>query len=120
MNSLQIGFTVTWIRHGETELNRNNVLQGQGPIGNAPLNETGKRQAHSLKRLTIKNESTDYSNIIFEIIFNFFFRSLSSDIFTHIYSSDLLRAKDTAEIALQDNKAFKGECFMQNTELHEK
>ncbi|MCX7796625.1 MAG: alpha-ribazole phosphatase [bacterium] len=59
------------IRHGETDWNREGIYQGQTDI---PLNENGRETA---KRLGI---------------------ALSKIRFVSIYSSDLLRARETAEI----------------------
>ena len=59
------------IRHGKTELNKANVLQGRS---NYPLNEEGIRQAEETAKL------------------------LESVEFDHVYSSPLIRAVQTAEI----------------------
>lgn len=59
------------VRHGETDWNVEHLLQGHQ---DTPLNETGKEQAASLR--------TILQNIYFD----------------RIFSSDLLRAKQTAEI----------------------
>ncbi len=65
------------IRHGETDWNAKKLLQGQTDI---PLNEKGKQQALSLGKLLV--------NIRFDAAF----------------SSDLLRAKQTAEILAIEKK----------------
>jgi probable phosphoglycerate mutase len=57
------------IRHGETAWNVDTRIQGQLDIG---LNETGRRQAHRVAR------------------------ALTGEPISAIYSSDLLRARDTA------------------------
>lgn len=44
------------IRHGETDFNRKDMMQGRGI--DAPLNETGKKQSHQLAE-ALKNESAD-------------------------------------------------------------
>ncbi len=59
------------IRHGKTEMNRTNLLQGRS---NQPLNEEGIRQAREAAS---------------------FFRDIE---FSHVYSSPLIRAIQTAEI----------------------
>ena len=59
------------IRHGKTELNKSNVLQGRS---NYPLNDEGIRQAEETAKL------------------------LESVEFDHVYSSPLIRAVQTAEI----------------------
>ena len=59
------------IRHGKTEKNRTNLLQGRS---NQPLNEEGIRQAREAAS---------------------FFRDIE---FSHVYSSPLIRAIQTAEI----------------------
>lgn len=58
------------VRHGETEYNRNGMVQGRGI--NAPLNEMGRRQAEALAAHYASHE------------------------FNAIYSSTLLRALETA------------------------
>ncbi len=59
------------IRHGETDYNKKKLIMGHLDI---PLNETGITQAKRLAK-RLKNEKIDY-----------------------IYSSDLARAKETAEL----------------------
>ncbi len=63
--------TIYIVRHGETEWNARKLLQGHK---NIPLNENGANQARELARR--------FKNIHFDVIF----------------SSDLLRARQTAEI----------------------
>lgn len=65
------------IRHGETEWNRKGLIQGHT---NNPLNKTGEEQAKKLAK------------------------KLKKINFVSIYSSDLLRAKKTAEIIAQSIK----------------
>lgn len=61
------------IRHGQTELNKRNLLQGRS---DHPLNEDGRKQAEALRE---------------------YFQS--EDIhFSHVYSSPLCRAIETAQI----------------------
>lgn len=67
---------ITIIRHGETDYNSRNILQGQLPI---PLNAKGIEQ---VKRAAKK---------------------LEREIFDAIYSSDLLRTVQTAEIVAHKN-----------------
>nr|XP_033809044.1 fructose-2,6-bisphosphatase TIGAR isoform X1 [Geotrypetes seraphini] len=67
-------FTLTLVRHGETRYNKEKVLQGQGV--DEPLSETGFRQAEAAGRF------------------------LSNVKFTHVFSSDLIRAKQTAATIL--------------------
>jgi len=67
---------MTWlwlIRHGETDWNVEGRWQGQAESA-PPLNETGQRQSHAIAQQLAGNE------------------------FAAIYSSDLLRARQTAEI----------------------
>jgi len=66
--------TLYVVRHGETEFNRNHMVQGRGI--DAPLNEKGVSQAKALAR----------------------FKDLVVDV---AYSSTLLRAKQTARILLE-------------------
>lgn len=71
-------FTLTIVRHGETSYNRNGIIQGQTDI---PLSDVGLEQA----RLVAQR--------------------LQKESFTHIISSDLSRAKETAEAIVQTNTA---------------
>lgn len=65
------------IRHGKTELNKANVLQGRS---NYPLNAEGIRQAETAAKM------------------------LESIRFDYVYSSPLLRAVQTAEIVAPDQE----------------
>lgn len=71
-------FTLTIVRHGETSYNRNGIIQGQTDI---PLSDVGLEQA----RLVAQR--------------------LQKESFTHIITSDLSRAKETAEAIVQTNTA---------------
>ena len=66
---------ITLVRHGQTEYNYQNRLQG---ITNVMLNDTGRRQAHKLKE-KIKNEKYDIC-----------------------FSSPLIRALETAMMLVGD------------------
>ncbi|KAJ8269093.1 hypothetical protein COCON_G00117000 [Conger conger] len=70
-------FGVTIVRHGETQYNKDKLLQGQGV--DLPLSETGLQQA--------------------ETVGNY----LSELKFTNAFSSDLQRAKQTADIILRNS-----------------
>ena len=70
--------TFTVIRHGETAANQGNIIQGQTDV---PLSETGEDQARMLGKRW-KNKKFDA-----------------------VYSSDLSRARRTAELALPERKA---------------
>lgn len=65
------------VRHGQTDLNALHIVQGKK---NAKLNETGKMQARNLGK--------EFMDIKFDLVF----------------SSDLLRAKKTAEIIILEKK----------------
>lgn len=68
-------FPFYFMRHGETDWNRSNLIMGQTDI---PLNETGIGQAHEAKKMLTKIEVEK------------------------IYSSPLQRARQTAEIINED------------------
>ncbi|XP_062426890.1 fructose-2,6-bisphosphatase TIGAR isoform X1 [Rhea pennata] len=74
-------FGLTIVRHGETRYNKDKILQGQGV--DEPLSDTGFRQA-------------DAAGVF-----------LSNVKFTHVFSSDLLRAKQTAATIIGKNKFCK-------------
>ncbi|XP_064373785.1 fructose-2,6-bisphosphatase TIGAR isoform X2 [Dromaius novaehollandiae] len=66
-------FGLTIVRHGETRYNKDKILQGQGV--DEPLSDTGFRQADAAGEF------------------------LSNVKFTHVFSSDLLRAKQKYGVA---------------------
>ncbi|KAM7302145.1 fructose-2,6-bisphosphatase TIGAR [Ixodes scapularis] len=70
-------FALTLVRHGETLHNKDNVIQGQLDV---PLSSIGLEQAELLGK------------------------HLQQHKFTHVYSSDLSRAKQTAMSILQMNQ----------------
>ncbi|KAH0616350.1 hypothetical protein JD844_027389 [Phrynosoma platyrhinos] len=74
-------FGLTVVRHGETKYNKEKILQGQGV--DEPLSETGFQQASA-------------AGIY-----------LSNTRFTHVFSSDLLRAKQTTDSILRKNQFCK-------------
>nr|XP_002195978.4 fructose-2,6-bisphosphatase TIGAR isoform X2 [Taeniopygia guttata] len=76
-----VRFGLTVVRHGETRYNKDKILQGQGV--DEPLSATGFRQA-------------DAAGLF-----------LSNVKFTHAFSSDLLRAKQTAAAILGKNRFCK-------------
>ncbi|XP_038009705.1 fructose-2,6-bisphosphatase TIGAR isoform X4 [Motacilla alba alba] len=76
-----VRFGLTVVRHGETRYNKDKILQGQGV--DEPLSATGFRQA-------------DAAGLF-----------LSNVKFTHVFSSDLLRAKQTAAAILGKNRFCK-------------
>uniref|UniRef100_A0A646QJ07 Fructose-2,6-bisphosphatase TIGAR n=1 Tax=Hemiscolopendra marginata TaxID=943146 RepID=A0A646QJ07_9MYRI len=67
-------FALTLIRHGETGANKENIIQGQMDV---PLSEAGLKQAHLLGH------------------------RLQNQKYTHIFASDLSRAKQTAQTILE-------------------
>lgn len=69
--------TIYLVRHGETEWNAKRIIQGHSDI---PLNSKGKLQAKQL--------GEELKNVHFEVVF----------------SSDLLRARDSAEIIVSGKK----------------
>ena len=69
--------TIYLVRHGETEWNEKKLIQGYSDI---PLNKKGELQAKQLGQ--------EFNNIYFDAVF----------------SSDLLRAKNSAEIIILEKK----------------
>lgn len=72
--------TLLLVRHGETEWNKDGRFQGQRDI---PLNELGRAQARALR---VRLEIAEHAH-------------LYDPAHTALLSSDLLRARETAEIA---------------------
>ncbi|KAF7668549.1 hypothetical protein LDENG_00004990 [Lucifuga dentata] len=75
-------FSLTFIRHGETQYNRDKLLQGQGV--DTPLSETGVQQAEAVGQ---------------------YLRDLR---FHNVFVSNLQRAQQTAEIILRKNTHCSG------------
>ncbi|KAB5571605.1 hypothetical protein PHYPO_G00226950 [Pangasianodon hypophthalmus] len=73
-----LSFGLTIIRHGETQYNKDGLLQGQGI--DSPLSETGVQQAEAAGQY------------------------LQDVHFTNVFASDMKRAKQTAEIIVRKNK----------------
>ncbi|KAL7862592.1 hypothetical protein SRHO_G00115760 [Serrasalmus rhombeus] len=76
-----LSFGVTIVRHGETQHNRDGLLQGQGI--DSSLSEVGIQQAEAAGHY------------------------LQDVQFTNIFASDMKRAKQTAEIIVRKNKTCK-------------
>ncbi|KAM4747309.1 fructose-2,6-bisphosphatase TIGAR [Rhinophrynus dorsalis] len=74
-------FALTIVRHGETRYNKEKLLQGQGV--DEPLSETGFKQAEAAGRF------------------------LSNVKFTHVFSSDLIRAKQATCTIMKNNECSK-------------
>ncbi|XP_061438581.1 fructose-2,6-bisphosphatase TIGAR isoform X2 [Rhineura floridana] len=87
-------FGLTVIRHGETRYNKEKILQGQGI--DEPLSETGFRQASAVGLY------------------------LSNVKFTHIFTSDLLRAKQTTTLILRNNQFCKEAAVKYDARLRER
>ncbi|MHB8651857.1 MAG: histidine phosphatase family protein [Minisyncoccota bacterium] len=77
MTKIQNAATVYIVRHGETEMNAQGIVQGHV---DSPLTETGVAQAHAL--------GEQFKDISFDAVF----------------SSDLVRAQRTAEIVTLEKK----------------
>ncbi|XP_024589158.1 fructose-2,6-bisphosphatase TIGAR isoform X1 [Neophocaena asiaeorientalis asiaeorientalis] len=87
-------FALTVVRHGETRLNKEKILQGQGI--DEPLSETGFKQAAAAG------------------IF------LNNVKFTHIFSSDLMRTKQTVHGILEKSKFCKDMTVKYDSRLRER
>ncbi|XP_071136303.1 uncharacterized protein [Mytilus edulis] len=85
-------FSITLVRHGETLYNRQKIMQGQQDI---PLSDVGLQQAALVGR------------------------RLQNECFTHIFSSDLSRASQTAQTILDVNKIKKADV-LQDKRLRER
>jgi len=72
------------LRHGQSAANAQGIIQGQG--GAWPLTEIGRLQAQHANERLLSLSSSD---------------GREEPYFWRAYSSDLKRAKDTAEIALK-------------------
>ncbi|XP_018536480.1 fructose-2,6-bisphosphatase TIGAR B isoform X2 [Lates calcarifer] len=75
-------FSLTLVRHGETQYNREKLLQGQGV--DTPLSETGAQQGEAAGRY------------------------LKDIAFSNVFASNLQRAVQTAEIILRNNTHCSG------------
>lgn len=73
--------TYAFIRHGQTDWNRDDKLQGSSDI---PLNETGRAQAHEAARVLAESSAS------------------GSGPWTAVVSSPLSRARETARIIAAD------------------
>ncbi|BFZ24975.1 hypothetical protein BsWGS_28014 [Bradybaena similaris] len=78
-------FLISLVRHGETMENRQKIMQGQL---DTKLSDLGSKQAQLLA-MRLKN-----------------------DRFTHMFSSDLARAADTARAIAEANKSFTAELIL--------
>lgn len=87
-------FGLTLVRHGETRFNKEKILQGQGV--DEPLSETGFKQAHAAG------------------VF------LSHVKFTHVFTSDLLRAKQTTASILGQSRFCKEIAVKYDSRLRER
>ncbi|XP_008141967.3 fructose-2,6-bisphosphatase TIGAR [Eptesicus fuscus] len=87
-------FALTVVRHGQTRLNKEKVIQGQGV--DEPLSETGFKQAAAAG------------------IF------LNNVKFTHVFSSDLMRTKQTVHGILEKNKCCQDMTVKFDSRLRER
>nr|XP_044995616.1 fructose-2,6-bisphosphatase TIGAR isoform X1 [Jaculus jaculus] len=87
-------FALTVIRHGETRLNKEKILQGQGV--DEPLSETGFQQAAAAGRFLNKVR------------------------FTHAFSSDLMRTKQTMHGILEESTFCKDMTVNYDLRLRER
>ncbi|XP_006862830.1 PREDICTED: fructose-2,6-bisphosphatase TIGAR [Chrysochloris asiatica] len=87
-------FSLIVIRHGETKLNKEKIIQGQGI--DAPLSETGFKQAAAAGLF------------------------LSKVTFTHVFSSDLVRTKQTMHGILEKSKLCKDMTVKYDSRLRER
>ncbi|XP_054998046.1 fructose-2,6-bisphosphatase TIGAR [Sorex araneus] len=87
-------FALTVIRHGETQLNKERVIQGQGV--DAPLSETGFKQAAA-------------AGVFLENVQ-----------FTHVFCSDLLRTKQTVLGILEKSRFCQNMTVRYDARLRER
>ncbi|XP_006172095.1 fructose-2,6-bisphosphatase TIGAR [Tupaia chinensis] len=87
-------FALTVVRHGETRLNKEKIIQGQGV--DEPLSETGFKQAAAAGTF------------------------LSRVKFTHAFSSDLTRTKQTMHEILKNTKFCKDMTVKYDSRLRER
>ncbi|XP_068134461.1 fructose-2,6-bisphosphatase TIGAR [Hyperolius riggenbachi] len=87
-------FALTVVRHGETRYNKEKLLQGQGI--DEPLSDIGFKQAEAAGRF------------------------LSGVKFTHVFSSDLIRAKQTACTIMKNNQHSEGVLINYDARLRER
>ncbi|XP_004692914.1 PREDICTED: fructose-2,6-bisphosphatase TIGAR [Condylura cristata] len=87
-------FALTVVRHGETRLNKEKIIQGQGV--DEPLSETGFQQAAAA--------GTFLKNVRF----------------THIFSSDLMRTKQTMHGILEKSNVCKDLTVTYDSRLRER
>ncbi|XP_052576443.1 fructose-2,6-bisphosphatase TIGAR [Peromyscus californicus insignis] len=87
-------FALTIIRHGETRFNKEKIIQGQGV--DEPLSETGFRQAATTGRF------------------------LNNVQFTHAFSSDLTRTKQTIHGILEQSRFCKDMTVKYDSRLRER
>nr|XP_055171594.1 fructose-2,6-bisphosphatase TIGAR [Nyctereutes procyonoides] len=87
-------FALTVVRHGETRFNKEKIIQGQGV--DEPLSETGFKQAAAAG------------------IF------LNNVKFTHVFSSDLMRTKQTVRGILEKSKVCKDLTVKYDPRLRER
>ncbi|KAM4618479.1 putative fructose-2,6-bisphosphatase TIGAR A [Polymixia lowei] len=78
----QLTFGLTFVRHGETQYNKDGLLQGQAIDSN--LSEIGQRQAEAAAQY------------------------LKDVKFSNVFVSDMLRAKQTAEAIMKNNSSCSG------------
>ncbi|XP_067357666.1 probable fructose-2,6-bisphosphatase TIGAR A isoform X1 [Channa argus] len=81
-NMRALTFGLTFVRHGETQCNKEGLLQGQAI--NSPLSETGLEQAEAAGRY------------------------LKGVKFSNVFVSDMLRAQQTAETIMKYNNSCSG------------
>ncbi|XP_021546311.1 fructose-2,6-bisphosphatase TIGAR isoform X3 [Mirounga angustirostris] len=87
-------FALTVVRHGETRFNKEKIIQGQGI--DEPLSETGFKQAAAAGMF------------------------LNNVKFTHVFSSDLMRTKQTVHGILEKSKVCKDLTVKYDSRLRER